>query len=201
MSMTTTKKAFGWQLILLLSMTAVLTGPLTILPAQESVPPGFRAYSLRHAQATEIAPQLQKLLNDLGTRQEVLIDQSVNRLLIRGPEQSAGLVEHLVQTLDRPAVANATTALTPPTVPASPASTAAAATAPTHTLRHVTWQELEEQLARHWGGRLLRSVSRDGEVATIHAQAPEGPSPVLRIDRRGDTVSFLGSATNAQGWV
>jgi hypothetical protein len=131
----------------------------------------------------------------------VLIDQSANRLLIRGPEQSSGLVEQLVQTLDRPAPAGPTTTAQPPAVPAAPAPSPAAATAPTHTLRHVTWQELEDQLARYWGGRLLRSVSRDGEIATIHAQAPEGPSPVIKIDRRGDTVSFLGSAANSQGWA
>jgi type II secretory pathway component GspD/PulD (secretin) len=122
MSMTTTKKAFGWQLILLLSMTAVLTSPSTFLPAQETVPSGLRAYALRHAQASEIAPQLQKLLSDLGTRQEVLVDQSANRVLIRGPEQSTGLVEHLVQTLDRPVAAGPATTAQPLAVPTAPAS-------------------------------------------------------------------------------
>ncbi|MCL4207670.1 MAG: hypothetical protein KJ000_34740 [Pirellulaceae bacterium] len=271
----TTKTALDWRMGLLLAATIVLANTPLDLAAQDAIPPGFRAYSLHHAQAGEVAPQLQKMLDELGARQEVLIDRTGNRLLIRGPEQSAGLTDQLVQTLDRPPAVPVPAAVASPTQPTfargyavepgsaeavlaqlrgrfpadsgfraatdartgqiivvapeaihaqvatmlpaprgasplatgqtlaspvSPMTTTPGVTRQVHSLRHVTWQELEEELARLWGRRLLRSTSRDGEVATIHAQGADGPYPIIKIDRRSDSVSFLGTADVAQGW-
>ncbi|TVS07747.1 MAG: hypothetical protein EA424_29425, partial [Planctomycetaceae bacterium] len=208
------KKAFGWQLTLLLVVSLCQIGPIAAVTAQESqaLPPGYQTFPLRHVRAIEIAPQLQKLLNDLGTDQKVLVDGTSNALLVGGREASTGLTQQLVQTLDRPAPvataqADATPkpALGPPVSLASSQSPKAAATEPatqaTHSLRHVSWQELEDTLGRFWGSRLLRGVSRDGEVATIHAQQPDGAQPVMVIDRRNDSVRFLGSTSDAQSWA
>ena len=211
------KKAFGWQLTLLLVVSLCQMGPIAAVPAQESqaMPPGYQTFPLRHVRAIEIAPQLQKLLNDLGTDQKVLVDGSSNALLVGGRESSTGLTQQLVQTLDRPApAANAPVdapnavpqpALGPPVSLESSPSPKAAATDPamqaTHSLRHVSWQELEDTLGRFWGSRLLRGVSRDGEVATIHAQQTDGTQPVMVIDRRNDSVRFLGSTSDAQNWA
>ena len=209
------KKTFGWQLSLLLVVSLCPIGPIAAVVAQEdqNLPPGYQTFALRHVRAIEVAPQLQKLLNDLGTNQKVLVDGSSNALLVGGREASTGLTQQLVQALDRPASAAPETAPTPelgprvavdpsgkpkletPRPPAEPAPQAA------HSLRHVSWQELEDSLARFWGSRLLRGVSRDGEVATIHAQHADGTQPVMVIDRRTDSVRFLGSSANAKNWA
>lgn len=208
------KKTFGWQLPLLLVVSLCQIGPIAVLPAQESqtLPPGYQTFPLQHVRAIEIAPQLQKLLNDLGTDQKVLVDGSSNALLVRGRESSSGLTQQLVQALDRPVSSTAAMpetasqpALGPPVALASsekPQSVAAESPIQmSHSLRHVSWQELEDSLARFWGSRLLRGVSRDGEVATIHAQQADGTQPVMVIDRRNDSVRFLGSTSDSRNWA
>jgi len=262
----TTKNGLYPLAVSLVCLAVTLAAPSWPLLAQETTPPGFRAYPLRYAQATEVAQQLQKMLDELGTRQEVLADRSNNRLLIRGAEDAVELADQLVRTLDRPpAMPAAPQPARPPVVArgyavdptaleatlaeirkqfpvdtgvraaadertgqiiivapeqvhgqiarilapfldarlgaAGPSEAIPAAVRNGHRLMHLTWRDLEEELARAWGQRLLRSTSQDGSVATIHAQAAGGPYPVIQIDRRNNTVSFPGSPAVAGGWA
>jgi len=86
----------------------------------------------------------------------------------------------------------------------SPSGSAAVPTAPgsgtARQLRNITWRELEDGLGRIWGQRLSRSTNRNGELALISITAGTDVQPVLRIDRRQNTVNYVGPAGLSQTW-
>lgn len=63
----------------------------------------FQAYTLRHAQASDLEPQVTRLLAGLPTPAEVIADPRNNRLLVRGPAQAHDMVQQLLRSLDKPA--------------------------------------------------------------------------------------------------
>lgn len=67
-------------------------------------------------------------------------------------------------------------------------------------LTHVSWKELEQELARLWPEQLIRSVARDGQRATFHAMQGEQPVPVFQIDRRANRVQYLAAEAQGQVW-
>ncbi len=69
-----------------------------------------------------------------------------------------------------------------------------------YSLKNISWRELEDALATTWGQRMSRTISADGEVAIISAVGENGTKPVLHIDRRENTVAFLGTQESAALW-
>lgn len=67
-------------------------------------------------------------------------------------------------------------------------------------LKNITWRELEDGLGGIWGQRLSRSTNRDGELALISIIAGTDVQPVLQIDRRQNSVSYVGPAGLSQKW-
>lgn len=92
-------------LALLLAMALIVASFAWFSFAQAPKPPGYRSYPLRYAQAAELAPQLQGMLNDLGVQHELLVDRTRNLVLIKGTEESQRFATQLINTLDRPAPA------------------------------------------------------------------------------------------------
>jgi type II secretory pathway component GspD/PulD (secretin) len=69
-----------------------------------------------------------------------------------------------------------------------------------YALKNTTWREFEDALARSWGNRMERQTSANGEVAIISAVTATGSQPVLHVDRRHNTVAFLGPRDLALAW-
>ena len=68
------------------------------------------------------------------------------------------------------------------------------------TLQSISGRELEDGLTRLWGQRLTRTATNDGEVAVLSLASDSGQQPVLQVDLRHDSVSFLGSPESVQVW-
>ncbi len=71
------------------------------LRAQEGAPPGFKAYPLSHASATELAPQVREVLSGVAGKTEVLIDKQHNAILLQGSANAHRLAAELITALDR----------------------------------------------------------------------------------------------------
>ena len=248
------------RLTLLVGMVATMAGFAWLLSAQDGTPPGFQAYRLKHAPASEIVPQLDKLLSGEGTRYEIVVDQNSSRILVQGGDATQRIASQLIEALDQP-VARPTAAQAAPTIVRNypvapslldktladlrkqfppqtgariaadsrtsqllvvapqdvqnriaqtlrPASTtqAVAVAAPAAqstqgvTLQSISGRELEDALSRLWGQRLTRAATNDGDVAILSLASVAGSQPVLQIDRRHDSVAFLGSPESVQVW-
>jgi type II secretory pathway component GspD/PulD (secretin) len=250
------------RVILFTGLLAAVAGCTWWLVAQDATPPGFRAYRLRHINASEVTPQLDKMLSELGGRHEIVVDRTSNRVLVHGSDEIQQLAIQMIETLDQPPTgtpAAAATRLpvvvrgyevpvakldqtlsalqrqypaetgtrlsvdrrTSQVIVAAPenvqrrvsqqlgTATNASPSKPTgtvqgvvrgYTLQHLSSRELEDALANTWGQRLSRTVGADGEVAIISAVTETGTQPVLHIDRRQNTVAFLGTQESAATW-
>ncbi len=69
----------------------------------QAQPGDYQVYPLRHAQANDVDEALVRMLEDFGTRAEVIADSRNNRILIRGNPQTVKMAGQLLETLDRPA--------------------------------------------------------------------------------------------------
>ena len=254
------------RLVVFFGLAACVTGFSWLLLAQDTSPPGYRAYRLKHAEPSEVIPRLEQMLAELGAQPEVLVDRAANRILVRGTEDAQRLAVELIETLDRP-VASRGAAQTPqsrgvargyrvgsgsleaalaelrakfpPTTGVRvaaddrtgqlvvvapeethrqilalfgsakrdnresngpPVARAASAGGTARQLKHVTWRELEDGLARIWGRQLSRSTNRDGELAVISIINETDIQPVLQIDRRRNTVTYVGQPALSQTW-
>ena len=87
--------------ILLSGVAATLAGFAWLLSAQDTTPPGFRAYRLQHAQAADIVPQLDNMLSGQGSRFEIVVDRSGNRILVRGDDDTQRLSAELIEAMDQ----------------------------------------------------------------------------------------------------
>ena len=258
-------KRFGFgttrRLVMFFGLAACLTGFSWLLLAQDTAPPGYRAYSLKHAEPSEVIPRLEQMLAEMGAQPEILVDRGTNRILVRGTANAQKLAVELIETLDRPAANKGTSqdpqspvvargyrvgsgslekaqaelrAKFPPSTGVRVAAdertgqlvvvaseethrriialfgganqrsngsaAAPAANGPTRQLKHVTWRELEDGLGRIWGKRLSRTTNRDGELAIISVISETETQPMLHIDRRRNSVTYLGPPTFSQTW-
>ncbi|MBP88260.1 MAG: hypothetical protein CMJ64_16340 [Planctomycetaceae bacterium] len=80
----------------------------TSVVAQNSLPPGYRAYPLRHRDAETVAPQLRTMLSGVADDTRVLVDSDSNRLVVQGPAQAQELANQFVSAIDRPLAEPAT---------------------------------------------------------------------------------------------
>lgn len=87
----------AWLALVLVALPAVCL----------AAPAGYQAYSLRHAQATEIEPVLRKLLPDVGEANHVLVDSAGNQILLRGTDEGHRIARQLIDKLDQPTAAPA----------------------------------------------------------------------------------------------
>lgn len=91
-----------------LGFAACLTGFSWLLLAQDTSPPGYHAYPLNNAKPSEVIPQLEQMLNEMGAQPEIVADRGANRILIRGTDKAQQLAAELIESLDRPAANKAT---------------------------------------------------------------------------------------------
>ena len=90
------------RVTLFAGMAVSLAGFAWLLWAQDTTPPGFRAYRLQHAQAGDIVPQLDSLLSGEGSPFEIVVDRSGNRILVQGGETAQRLAGQLITAMDQP---------------------------------------------------------------------------------------------------
>jgi hypothetical protein len=64
----------------------------------------YRPYLLRHQPVRAIEPQLLQLIRDLRPEPHVLLDESRNQILLRGPWQAHEIAQQFLQSVDRPAL-------------------------------------------------------------------------------------------------
>lgn len=100
MQLSITEYLWRWTAAVLCGAALTFTMPMAAT-AQEQLPPGYRAYRLRHREADELAPQLRKMLSGLKGDSQVLVDQEANRLVVRGDDQAQQLAAQLVGALDQ----------------------------------------------------------------------------------------------------
>lgn len=254
-------------IVLAATMLAAITLVGRSLPAQDTTPPGFRAYILRYAAAEDVTGRLNKLLSDLGVPFETLIDRNANRVLVKGTEQAQQLASKFLATVDKPVTTvPATNSESAPPVlrgynvpspeatlqemvrqfppksgvrlaadkrtgqliviapeeihrriaqllspqtgnansdqPSQP-QTSIDQTQPngrSHQLKNLSWQQLEDELRRVLGKRVVLTSQRNGELAVVTAVGPRGPQPVVQIDRRRNSVDFLGAPATTRMW-
>jgi hypothetical protein len=67
-------------------------------------------------------------------------------------------------------------------------------------LRRLKWGELEEDLQRMWGQRLTITHTANGQQTNVALPGPDGPIPVMQIDRSQDRITFLGNYLSAITW-
>ena len=120
----------------------------------------------------------------------VASDSRTQQVIVVAPEE---VQRQVAQALGAPAAA------------ASPPPAAAAAQPPVaegteHTLRHISWRELEDGLRRVWGPRLAVTPQAGGEAVTVALQSDQTSQAVLQIDRRRDSVRFLGPPALTRAW-
>jgi len=89
------------RVTLFAGVVATLAGFAWLLSAQDTTPPGFRAYRLQRAQAADIVPQLDNMLSGQGSRFEIVVDRSANRILVRGDDDAQRLSAELIAAMDR----------------------------------------------------------------------------------------------------
>ena len=83
-------------------MAVTLAGFAWLLSAQDTTPPGFRAYRLQHAPAGDIVPQLETMLSGEGSQFEIVVDRSGNRILVQGGDTAQRLAGQLIEAMDQP---------------------------------------------------------------------------------------------------
>jgi type II secretory pathway component GspD/PulD (secretin) len=140
-----------------------------------------------------VAPSLlDKTLADLRkqfppqTGARIAADSRTSQLLVVAPQD---VQNRIAQTL-RPAGTTQAVAVAAP----------AARSTDSVTLQNISGRELEDALTRLWGQRLTRDATNDGDVAALSLASVAGSQPVLQIDRRHDSVAFLGSPESVQVW-
>ena len=124
------------------------------------------------------------------TGARIAADSRTSQLLVVAPEE---VQRRIAQTL-RPASAAQATAVATPAAASATRSTRGVA------LQSISGRELEDALSRLWGQRLTRAATNDGEVAVLSLASDSGQQPVLQVDRRHDSVAFLGSPESVQMW-
>jgi type II secretion system protein D len=80
----------------------ILLGGTLWLVGQEGRNVGEQSFVLRHAQAHNIATPLQRVLQATDASVEVEVDQSRNRLVVRGSDAVRRVAQQLIETLDQP---------------------------------------------------------------------------------------------------
>lgn len=90
------------RMTLFAGMAVTLAGFAWLLWAQDTTPPGFRAYRLQHAQAGDIVPQLDNMLAGEGSPFEIVVDRSGNRILVQGGDTTQQLAGQLIGAMDQP---------------------------------------------------------------------------------------------------
>ena len=91
--------------LLPLALVAVMAAGAWRLSKGAPPAAALREYSLRHAGAADIAPQVQAMIADAAGGGEVIVDRTQNRLLVRCSDDTHRLAAQLVGTLDRPSPA------------------------------------------------------------------------------------------------
>lgn len=69
-----------------------------------------------------------------------------------------------------------------------------------YTLRNLSWRELEDAIQQLAGPRLTVTTERNGEIANLQMANTAGLQDVLRVDRRQNKVTMLGSGPTVSGW-
>lgn len=92
-----------WWIAAPLSVVVLSLALAAWLPAQDAQPPGYQTYSLSHANAVDLAPQVREVISHAPGKPEVVIDKAKNALLIRGGDDAQRLAAQLISALDRPA--------------------------------------------------------------------------------------------------
>jgi type II secretory pathway component GspD/PulD (secretin) len=153
--------------------------------AKPAAPAIVRNYSVAESQLTEtLAEMRRKFPPQTGAR--IAADTRSSQLLVVAPEE---IQQRIAQSLRPVAAAQAATVAGPP-----------AATSRSSTLQSISSRELEDRLTRLWGQRLSRAATNDGDVAVLSLSTDAGLQPVLQLDRRRDSVSFLGGPDSIQLW-
>ena len=194
----------------------------TSVLAQSSLPPGYRAYPLRHRSAEKIAPQLRTMLSGVPGDTRVLVDTDTNRLVVQGAEQAQQLARQFVTALDQPV--NEPAASTKPAsafrayqtgdsdpaavaaklrtqfraarIEADPATGRVLVVAPEGTQRQIAalFQPDQPQPARAGTGHILRNVSwRDFED---HLRRLWGTQVSFATTRGGEVASVTLTTAN-----
>lgn len=70
-----------------------------------------------------------------------------------------------------------------------------------YTLRNLTWRELEDALTRLAGSKLEVTTENNGEIAQLKIQNQHGLNDLLRIDRRNNQISILGTGPSVSAWT
>jgi type II secretory pathway component GspD/PulD (secretin) len=148
------------HLTLLVGMVATLAGFAWLLSAQDTTPPGFQAYALKHASAGETVPQLDSMLSGEGTRYEIVVDKSGNRILVQGGEATQRIASQLIEALDQPGAQSASSQAGPTVVRNYPVDP---------TLLDKTLQELRRRFPAQMGAR----IAADSRTSQLLVVAPE----------------------------
>lgn len=70
----------------------------------------------------------------------------------------------------------------------------------TYELRHLSWRELEDAIRTLAGSRLAITTDRNGEIASLQIGNAMGRSDVIQVDRRNNSITFVGSGPSVNGW-
>lgn len=70
-----------------------------------------------------------------------------------------------------------------------------------YVLRNLTWRELEDSISKLAGSKLEVTTENNGEVALLKVPNQLGLRDILRVDRRNNQVTILGTAPTAAAWT
>jgi general secretion pathway protein D len=126
-----------------------------------------------------------------STGARITADERTKQVIVIAPATVQREVSQLLQSGQTP----------PPKVNVPAASEVApAANNLVHTLRHITWRDLEGELVRLWGDQLEVTKARNGEIVNVSIADASGARPIMQIDRREGDVSFTGTGRTIAMW-
>ena len=183
-----------------------LDRPAASSPAAKSLDPVrspvVRNYPVAASKLDQTLEEIRKTFPP-PTGARIAADPRSSQLLVVAPEE---IQRRIAQTL-RPAAAETTPAFqtaavarTTSVAKTAPNAGSATGSSRTTSLQNLTSRDLEDRLTRIWGPRLSRTATGDGQVVVVSLLTQAGLQPVLQINHRLDSVSFVGPPDSVSSW-
>jgi len=159
----------------------ILTG-LGLARGQAAAVPGYEVYQLNHKPAAEIQKVLADLLRKQAPQSDLLVDAGTNRLLVRGPVEAQTIARQLIDSLDRPSAAAASSA--PPS---------AATSGKFVGLKSTRVERVESTLREVLGAKLKAREGPQPHLAHYWIMGAAGPVGEIVVDRQRNGLGLFGS--------
>ena len=169
-------------------------------PATTTTRAEVRGYSVPNTELESVAQQLQQMF----PAARIVADARTLQVIVVAGHTVQQQVAKFLQSTPPPA-APGRSATGGPVAAAPRSAVLSGGGVPTsfsdkRLLNHLSWRELETLLRKSFGDRISVSPDATGLAATVTEAGPNGPQPVMQIDRRSNRLTFTGHPSAAKAW-